>query len=125
MGNYLLQKVAHKIVMVPCGAEHLVLAASGGGAALYPVALKPEHLERCGFAENMKYGLRPQAREFSLVLPVMGTGNNEIKAYVKSNGECFAYATANGATVSNNVYQLHQLQNLFYALTGGELLIKP
>lgn len=111
--------------MTPCTADHLVHAARGEGALFYPVVLKPELLARCGFVENMKYALRPQAREFGLVLPVMGSGNNEIKGYVKSNGECFVHAMANGATVSNNVYQLHQLQNLYYALAGSELAIKP
>jgi hypothetical protein len=125
IGNYLLQKQANKIVMTPCTADHLALAARGEGAAFYPVVLKPELLERCGFVENMKYALRPQAREFGLVLPVMGNANNEIKGYVKSNGECFAHAMVNGASVSNNVYQLHQLQNLHYALTGAELAVKP
>ena len=111
--------------MAACTAEHLAQAAHGDGALFYPVVLKPELLERCGFVENKKYALLPQAREFSLVVPVMGSGNNEIKSYVKSNGECFAHAMANGATVSNNVYQLHQLQNLYYALTGQEMPVKP
>lgn len=123
-GNYLLQKVANKISLVPCTLEHFVLAARGEGASLFPVVLKPELLERCGFIENMDYALRPQAREFRLVLPVMGSGNNEIAAYVKSNGECFARAMVNGAIISNNVHQLHQLQNLYYALVGAEMMIR-
>lgn len=124
-GNYLLQKTAGKIKMVACTAEHFALAHRGEGATLYPVVLKPELLERCGFIENMDYPLRPQAREFRLVLPVMGSGHNELVGYVKSNGECFARATVNKAVVSNNVHQLHQLQNLYHALAGLEMPIQP
>ena len=123
-GNYLLQKVAGRISMVPCTAVHLVQAAGGEGATLYPVVLKPELLEKCGFAENMDYPLRPQAREFRLLLPIMGENKNELVGYVKSNGECFARALVNDAVASNNVHQLHQLQNLYYALTGEEMTIK-
>ena len=110
--------------MVSCTLEHFALVARGEGNVLFPVVLKPELLERCGFAENMDYALRPQAREFRLVLPVMGSSNNEIMGYVKSNGECFARAMVNGAVVSNNVHQLHQLQNLYHALTGLEMELK-
>jgi hypothetical protein len=124
IGNALLQKTAHKITMVPCTLDHFGMLARGEGALLFPVVLKPELLERCGFLENMDYALRPQAREFKLVLPIMGQSQNELVGYVKSNGECFARATVNGAVVSNNVHQLHQLQNLFHALVGAELDLK-
>ena len=123
IGNYLLQKVAGKISMVPCSLDHFGLVARGEGATLFPVVLKPELLERSGFAENMDYPLRPSAREFRLILPVMGGNANELVGYVKSNGECFARALVNGAVASNNVHQLHQLQNLHFALTGTELAL--
>lgn len=110
--------------MVPCTPSHLVQATGADAASLYPVVLKPELLERCGFQENMDYPLRPQAREFRLVLPVIGSNKNELAGYVKSNGECFVRALVNDAVASNNVHQLHQLQNLHYALTGEELALK-
>ncbi len=110
--------------MTPCTWEHYALLARGEGATLYPVVLKPELLERCGFTENMDYPLRPGAREFRLVLPVIGGNTNELAGYVKSNGECFARALVNGAVASNNVHQLHQLQNLHFALAGTELEVK-
>lgn len=119
----LLAKEGARIRMVPATLEHFALVARGEGATLFPVVLKPELLERCGFVENMDYALRPQAREFRLVLPVMGSAQNEILAWVKSNGECFGRAQVNGAVVSNNVHQLHQLQNLYYALVGQELAV--
>lgn len=123
-GNLLLAKEGARIRATPCTPDHLALAARDAGAALYPMVLKPELLERCGFVENMDYALRPQAREFRLVLPVMGSASNELVGWLKSNGECFARAMANGVVVSNNVYHLHQLQNLYFALVGQEMEVK-
>lgn len=123
-GNFLLAKEGARIRPTPCTPDHLAMAARGEGATLFPMILKPELLAGCGFEENMDYALRPQAREFRLVLPVMGSADNSILAWVKSNGECFARAMVNGAVVSNNVHQLHQLQNLYYALVGTELPVK-
>ncbi len=78
-------------------------------------------MEKCGFEENKEYALLPEAREFLLTLPVIGNNKNEICVYIKNNGECFGRAAVNGMPVSNNFFHLHQLQNLFNALTGKEL----
>jgi hypothetical protein len=80
-------------------------------------------LESAGFLENKDYPLSPQAREFKLQLPVIGNNKNEILAYIKNNKECFARAMVNGLPVSNNIFHVHQLQNLYYALTGEELKV--
>ncbi|HEX2606704.1 MAG TPA: hypothetical protein VHK91_04960 [Flavisolibacter sp.] len=123
LGNYLMQKVQNRIVTLPCTPDHFALLANGQAKDLFPVMLKAEVFEKCGFEENKKYALLPAAREFRLVLPVIGVNQNEIMGYVKSNQECFARATVNGLPVSNNVFHLHQLQNLFFALTGQELTV--
>ena len=123
-GNYILQKVNNKIVMVRCNAQHFQLLENGNGKDIYPVVLKAELLEKCGFSENEKYPLLPEAREFILVLPVIGNGNNEIRAYIKNNKECFGRAVVNNLPVSNNFYHLHQLQNVYFALTNEELGVK-
>ena len=123
-GNYILQKVNNKIVMVRCNAQHFQLLENGNGKDIYPVVLKAELLEKCGFSENEKYPLLPEAREFILVLPVIGNGNNEIRAYIKNNKECFGRAVVNNLPVSNNFYHLHQLQNVYFALTNEELQVK-
>ena len=121
LGNYLLHKTGIRILTVPCSFEHFALMAKAGEKDLFPVILSPAILEKCGFVENKKYALLPESREFILVLPVMGSGEIEIRAYVKSNKECFARAMVNKVPVSNNVHHLHQLQNLYYALTSKEL----
>jgi hypothetical protein len=120
-GNSILQKQAGRIMPVSCGDSQFELIAKGHLSDLYPIVLKAELLAQQGFAENKDYPLYPQAREFRRVLPVKGKEHHELVAYVKSNGECLAWYSVNGLTASNPVYQLHQLQNLHFALTGTEL----
>jgi len=124
LGNYLLQKVAAKISTVRCNYGHFDLMTKDGAVHLYPLVLKPELLEKCGFKENKEYPLLPQARELKLTLPVNGSGVNEVVAYVKNNGECFGRAVVNAIPVSNNIFNVHSLQNLYFALTGQELEIE-
>lgn len=124
LGNFVLHKHQGKISMVPCNYVHFDLLHKGDNSSFYPVVLKPELLLKSGFIENKDYPLLPQAREFVLVLPVIGNHKNELFGYVKTNGECFVRATVNGAVATNNFFHLHQLQNLFFALTGTELEIK-
>ena len=118
-----MHKTGVRIVTVRCTPDHFALMAKGAEKDLFPVVLSPAVLEKCGFAENKKYALLPESREFILVLPVMGNGEIEIRAYVKNNKECFARAMMSKVPVSNNVHQLHQLQNLYYALSGEELQV--
>ena len=121
LGNYVLHKTGVRILTVRCTWEHFSLLAKGGEKDFFPVLLSPKVLESCGFAENKKYALLPESREFSLVVPVMGSGDISIKEYVKNNKECFGRAMVNNVPVSNNFFQLHQLQNLYAALVGKEL----
>jgi hypothetical protein len=125
LGNFILYKNNGRITTVRCGFEHFGLMEAGKSNDIFPVMLKPELLQKCGFIENKEYALYPEAREFILALPVIGSNKNEIFAYVKSNKECFARAHVNGAVASNNVFHLHGLQNLFFALVGKELEVKP
>jgi hypothetical protein len=122
-GNQIMQKINNRIVTVTCNHEHFELL-SKGGKDVFPIILKAELLEKCGFVENKDYPLLPDAREFKLVIPVIGNHKNEILAYIKNNKECFGRAVVNGLTASNNFYHLHQLQNLYFALTGEELKVK-
>ena len=122
-GNYLLQKINNRIVPVSYNVSHVELVIKGELKDLFPLVLKPELLEKAGFVENKDYPLLPDAREFRLVLPVIGSQQNEICAYVKNNKECFGRAVVNGFPASNNFYNLHQLQNLYFSITGEELAI--
>lgn len=121
LGNYLLHKTGVRILTVRCTFEHFALMAKGSEKDFYPVVLSASILEKCGFAENKKYPLLSESREFILVLPVMGGGEMEVRAYVKNNKECFGRVMLNGVPVSNNFHHLHQLQNVCFALTNQEL----
>lgn len=123
VGNHIMQKVNNRILKVSCNHEHYELIANGN-KDVFPIILKAEILEQCGFIENKDYPLLPDAREFKLTLPVIGNHKNEIVAYIKNNKECFGRAVVNGLTASNNFFHLHQLENLYYALTGEELNVK-
>lgn len=117
----MMQKQNHRIVTVPCGYSQFELMSKGGLKDFFPVVLKAEVLTACGFSENKDYALLPTARQFILVLPVNGSQQHSIHAFIKSNGECFARAMQENNASSNPVYHLHQLQNLYYALTGEEM----
>lgn len=121
LGNYLMHKTGVRILTVRCTLEHFALVAKGGEKDFFPVVLSAAILEKCGFAENKKYALLPESREFVRVVPVMGSGEIELRAYVKNNKECFGRVMMNGVPVSNNFFHLHQLQNVYAALTGQEL----
>ena len=121
LGNYLLQKLAGRISPVRCAFHHFELVSKEGTKDLYPVLLNADILVKCGFEENLDYPLLPDARQFILVVPVIGSSRNEIHGFIKNNKECFGRAIVNGLPASNNFYHLHQLQNIFFALTAQEL----
>lgn len=124
LGNYVLHKTGVRILTVRCTWEHFALLARGGEKEFFPVLLSPKVLEGCDFVENKKYPLLPESREFVRVLPVMGSGDVAIKAYVKNNKECFARVMMANVPLTNNIFHLHSLQNLYQALTGEELPVK-
>jgi hypothetical protein len=124
LGNYMLQKINTRIKFVQFDYPHFELLSKGEDKDFHQIVLKAEILESCGFTENKDYALLPQAREFVLMLAIHGNQANEIRAYIKNNGECFARAIVTGMPVSNNLFHLHTLQNLYFALTGQELELK-
>ncbi len=123
LGNYILHKAAVRILPVAIGLTHFELLARGGAKDMFAIALKAELLQKCGFVENSKYYRMPEGREFTLTLPVQGTHKVEINAYLLPNTACFARASVNEIAITGNIYNLHQLQNLYYALVGTELEI--
>ena len=124
LGNEVLFKSGHAIKKASLQLAHFEVIAASGVKDFYPIVLKPEIFIDCGFVENKDYPLAPGAKEFILALPVIGNNKNEIIGYSKTNGECFARATVNGLVISNNIFNLHNLQNLYFALTGKEMHIK-
>src|SRR5688500_14835691 len=103
LGNYILYKAQHKISRIACNFDHFQQIAMGNVALFFPVVLKPEVLEQCGFIENKDYPLAPQAREYRLELPVPCAQQVQVAAYIKSNGESFARAVMSNLPVSGNI----------------------
>ncbi len=121
LGNYILHKSGVRILPVACSFLHFDLLAKGLVKEFFPVALKADVLRKCGFIENEKYYLLPDAKEYILTLPVKGVNKNEIRAYQPASNELYARATVNELIISNNIHSLHQLQNLYFSLTACEL----
>lgn len=119
LGNYVLYKSGVRILPVRLGFEHLELLSKGQSNLFFPVQLKPDVLQKCGFSENKEYALLPEERQFILTLPVIGNNENKIIAFVHK--EIYARAVVNDLVITNHFYNLHQLQNVHYALTGKEL----
>lgn len=122
LGNYILHKGGVRILPVAISLQHFEMLTKGMAKDMFPIALSVDNLKKCGFIENAKYYQHPEVREFILALPVKGINQNEIRAYVPATTP-YARATLNELLISNNIYHLHQLQNLYYALTGVELVI--
>jgi hypothetical protein len=121
LGNYVLHKAAVRILPVRFTFQHFELLGNGKAKEFFPIALKPDILQKAGFIENKEYAFLPEARSFILTLPVMGNNKNEIAAYLNEQKESYARATVNDLVISNNFHFLHELQNLYYHLTGKEL----
>lgn len=87
-----------------------------------PIPLTPEILEKCGFVkiDDAVYG-----NKYFIEI-----GGSKYAIYISSNGNCMVGIVY--IDLPDNVYNftwhissLHQLQNLFFALTGEELNYKP
>ncbi len=120
----MLHKAAVRILPVKCTLEHFELIKKGMAKDMFPIALKPDILKKLGFIENENYYLQPEAKEFILTLPVKGEHKNEVLAYLSAKKESYARAAVNDLVISHNIYNLHQLQNLYYALIGEEMMIE-
>lgn len=123
LGNYILHKTGVRILPVALTFQHFELFAKGQLKDSFPIPFKADLLLKTGFVENKQYYLHPEAREFVLTLPVMGVNTHEVRAYINANNESYARAVVNEMVITNHFHHLHQLQNVYYSLTGGELAI--
>lgn len=78
-----------------------------------PIPLTPELLERCGFEPYEKVGLMHKGDNFIGLLYL------NRKMYINT-----LTATDSYNNIEIGCYYLHQLQNLYYVLTGEELNIQ-
>ena len=77
--------------------------------AFEPIPLTPEILEKCGTVEGRCFYVSANGIKFIMWKPIGGD----------------IYTCELGAGIEIQVTSLHQLQNLYYALTGTELTYKP
>jgi len=88
---------------------------------LSPIPLTPEVLEKCGFVPNA-IG--------QLAIEVLGI-DTHLELITINDGYCYVNLNqvnefGNSQNVAiNRIQYLHQLQNLYFALTGEELIYKP
>lgn len=86
---------------------------------LEPIAITPEWLERCGFVKKEN---KTQIDGIEMTFHI-----NE-STYFSScggiDGGLYILCLCRGNYFANNLQHLHQLQNLYFALTGEELTIK-
>lgn len=80
-----------------------------------PIPLTPEVLEKCGFTEasDTEYG--------GWISPFV----NGEAIRIRLSGKSEFYYTANKYSNPAYIKSIHQLQNLYYTLTGEELTYKP
>jgi hypothetical protein len=79
-------------------------------SGLEPIPLTPEIMEKCGFEFNSDYGKWAKRNPYF-----------RVDGYLKRDGGV-RVPLYNGQ-LSQLIQYLHQLQNLYYALTGEELQI--
>jgi len=88
--------------------------------SLYPIPLTPEIIQMCGFKLDEHYKTYfvtdEQNNDWSIVVNSFEESKGYLFQNSKSDASCYSVAY---------VKYLHQLQNLYFALTGEELQLLP
>jgi hypothetical protein len=79
-----------------------------------PIPLTPELLKKCGFEKSGEF--------LTLVIPV-GSEKHYFSTILSGTGVKIFTEFEPSEPISTEVTYLHQLQNLYFALTGSELSI--
>lgn len=72
----------------------------------------------------VKFGFKKMAKGFMLNIPTGGENDNYFISMSSESGIIVNYLT-NDYWSSNNIEYVHQLQNIYFALTSEELKTKP
>jgi len=119
IGNWIYWNIPEKI-----GVPHKVLAVKSNipntrpislGESyddFLPISLTPETLEKCGFYWSI-YHQAHHKENFEFDLQMSYPTGWTLTTFKK------------GVIISSNILYIHQLQNLYYALTGEELTFNP
>lgn len=88
--------------------------------AIDPIPLTPERLERCGFASEYREKLGS-----SWVIPIMASAKRVLGICNMTSRTLVSFVSEPGNIVMlRPIYHFHDIQNLYFALTGEELTIK-
>ena len=87
---------------------------------IHPIVLSTEILEKCGFELNRNNELSIEINDIASHLELMsGTGGFYYPSFTQT-----PQGDEERTVYFNRINSLHQLQNLYYALTGEELTYK-
>jgi len=113
MLNTFVGRVLGQRQMVIVDLNHLKHIQEGNKYGYEPIPLTAEWLERCGFEKNCD--------EWS---NYSEDKNVEKSICLDQDDDEIYYSAGEGVRLSVNIEYVHQLQNLYFALTGEELTIK-
>lgn len=108
----------HGISIGECVRKATGMRTNGGQK--HPIKITPEILQKCGFDKKVNI---QQIDGIEMTLQVRGDGRDGtwFSSCGTMNGGIVVLCLCRGNYFSNNIEYLHQLQNLFFALTGLEL----
>ena len=94
-----------------------VLGSAYGYDQIQPIPLTPEILEKCGF----------ERRNYGWIINKLKEANDSYFGlfYINDNAGDLSLKLNSAYCPCAEIKHLHQLQNLYFALTGEELTFKP
>ena len=87
---------------------------------LSPIQLTPDILSKCGFNRSRDGWYISSNHKIYDPLELGGSGN-----MVQVNRECYLLLNNDKIIDATPIRHLHQLQNLYYCLTGQEIIYQP
>lgn len=117
------------VTVIACHEDYATVLTSQGNKItahfdlMQPIPLTPEVLEKCGFEFKKNYNYKDGSKG-----DVFTNGRYLLTVFYTGEGYSISWWSANGTSldgIGRQLLHLHDLQNLFFALTGEELAISP
>lgn len=125
IGNWLQSKIPFQVTGE--NIEQFSRGVNHPTQLISPIPLTPEILKKCGFEENLggwyldgdidQKSFRSDDRKFAWCMTLSHVDDNDVHFRVGYSSVLINDAPA------RHIQYLHQLQNLYYSLTGKELTI--
>jgi len=120
MDNKIIDRDDKQFIIVDCHVIKELQYETENSVLYAPIPLTPEILEKCGF-EKVDDGISPFYKLIISKTEVISIEDDWSLGLNAKNEK----STQGYATNANICQYLHQLQNLYYALTGQELTYQP